>query len=343
MALKDVIGHQAAIARIRSALFGDRPGHAYVFVGPEGVGKYLAAVGVANMLLCTAPTDSGRDACGQCKACRQIEHDNHPDLHVVEAREDKRFITLEQIHDLREQYSLRPHGDMRIAVLRDADRMTTEAANSLLKTLEEPPPWGMLILTASRPTGMPETILSRCQALRFGPLSRDDAVRVLREKLGWELSAAQFAAAFADGSIGQAIELQEIGGAELGDFFVDRLQRLTRQDNFELAGETLDRTVDLGKTLEAQRNGLRLILRVILRYYRDVLGVRLGLSEARVFNVSRIDAIRDLAERIPQPVLEDAIEATLDAWEKINRNANLRLLLENYFFVLGDLTQRAAG
>ena len=327
--------------QIRSALLGERPGHAYLFAGPDGVGKYLAAAQVAALLLCEAPADGGQDACGQCTSCRQTERDSHPDLHIVEAEEGKRFIALEQIHGLREQYSLRPHGDKRIAILRDADRMTMEAANSLLKTLEEPPPWGLLILTTSRPTGLPETIFSRCQTLRFGPLSREDATRALQERLGWEPRAAQFAAALSDGSIGQALELHKLGGAELGDFLADRLQRITRQNNFELAAETLERTSDLGKTLESQRNGLRLVLRVILRHYRDVLGVKLGLPEERVFNVSRMDALRAMAERLPQPIVEDAIEATLDAWGKVNRNVNLTLLLENYFFVLGDLMQRA--
>lgn len=342
MPLKDIIGHEPALLAIRTALSGARPGQAFLFAGPDGVGKFLAAFEVARLMLCENPADGGADACGACRACRQAEHGNHLDLHIVQADEGKRFIALQQVQDLCGQYALRPHGERRIAVVRDADRMTGEAANALLKTLEEPPPWGMLILTASRPSGLPETILSRCQMLRFAPLSREDAGRILRERLGWEAQDAEFAAAFCDGALGLAVQLREAGGAELRDFLADRLGRLTSQDNFEMASEALARTADLGRTLEAQRQGLRLVLRLILRYYRDILAVQHGLPEARLFNASRIAELREQAGRLPAPAVEGAIECTAAAWEQLNRNANLNLLLENYFFSLGGLTEAAA-
>ena len=343
MPFKDIIGHDQTLLSIRTALFGGRPGHAFLFAGPDGVGKYLAAVEVARLLLCEKPAEGGRDSCGACRACRQAGHDNHPDLHLVEAEEGKRFIALKQTQELCKQYALRPHGSRRIAVMRDADRMTDEAANSLLKTLEEPPAWGMLVLTASRPSSLPETILSRCQTLRFAPLARKDAARVLHERLGWDAADADFAAAFSDGALGLAVQMREIGGTELRDFLADRLGRLTRQDNFAMAAEALARTADLGRTLEAQRQGLRLVFRMIARHFRDVLAVQIGIPEERLFNASRIADLREHAGRMPQPLVEAAVEATLSAWAKLNRNANLQLLLENYFFELGGLTEGSAG
>ena len=334
MGLRDVVGHAGPAAGVRVALLGSRPAHAYLFVGPDGVGKALFALEAARLLLCEQPIDE--DACGRCRSCRQVSSGTHPDFHFVEAVEGKRFISIEQIQSLCGHYAVRPHGERRIAVLRDADRMTQEAANALLKTLEEPPAWGMLILTTSRPGGLPETILSRCQTLRFGPLSREDVAAILRRQDGWDASAVDFAAAFSDGSVGRAADLRRIGGAELRDALYDRLGRLGIDDNFELTAFVLERVADLGRTLEPKREGLRTILRLILRRYRDILALRLGLPEERLFNADRAPELRDEAARLAEPGLEGAIAATLEACEGLNRNANLNLLLQQYFF---DLAQ----
>ena len=332
--LRDVVGHAGPAARIRVALLGSRPAHAYLFVGPDGVGKGLFALETARLLLCESPVDE--DACGVCRACRQVTRGSHPDLHLVEAPEGKRFISLEQIHGLCERYGIRPHGERRIAVLRDADSMTPEAANALLKTLEEPPSWGLLILTTSRPGGLPETVLSRCQTLRFGPLSRDEVAEILRGQEGWDASAIAFAAAFSDGSVGRAAELRRIGGVELRDALHDRLGALRMSDNFDLTEFALERVNDLGRSLEQKRGGLRTIFGLILRRYRDILALRLGVSDDRLFNADRASELRDEAARLTEPGLEAAIETTLQACDHLNRNANLNLLLQQYFFNLAE-------
>lgn len=335
MGLDRIVGHRTAALSIRAALRGDRPAHAYLFAGPDGVGKFLFALQVAKMLLCRG--DQGDDACDVCRSCRQADSDSHPDLHRVQAADGKRFISIEQIQVLRRRFALRPHGERLVAIVRDADRMTPPAANALLKTLEEPPAWATLLLTASRPSALPETILSRCQTLRFGPLSCEEVERILEAEFDWPPEATRFAASFSDGSVGQAAEIHGLGGLELRNALMDRLGRLTTQDNFDLSEFALERAAEVGGVLEDKRAALRRMLQIILRYYRDALGHKLGVPPDKSFNADRLDDIRAAANALSEDAIEAAIELTLRACEDLNRNAKLDLLLDQYFFDLATV------
>jgi DNA polymerase-3 subunit delta' len=339
VALSDVLGHQSQARLISVSLLGDRPAHACLFAGPDGVGKFFFALQTAKLLLCGKA--KGKDACDFCKSCRQADHDNHPDLRRVEAAEKKRFISLEQVQELCGQYALRPHGERRIAIVRDADRMTTEAANALLKTLEEPPAWGLLILTTSRPHALPDTILSRCQMLRFGPLPRADVVRVLSAAGDQPPEAVEFAANLADGSPGRALDLLECGAAELRDRLLERLRGYDSQQNFELATEALGADDQLSRRpLEEVRRTVRLALQLMLRYFRDVWSVQVGASDGRLFHADRAADIRAAAERLTPRATERAMDLLLRTWRQLDLNANPRLLLETAFFELGSVVGR---
>jgi len=338
VSLSNVRGHAMQADQIRAALFGDRPGSSYLFAGIDGIGKAHFARLVGKMLLCPEAED---DSCDQCKSCLQVEHDNHPDFHLVQAEEGKRFIKLEQIQELCAKYAMRPYGDRRIAVIRDADSMTQEAANALLKTLEEPPPWGLLILTTARSNALPETILSRCQTLRFGPLASEDISAILSERSEWPPEAVRFATAMADGSVGYAVELLENGGLELRDDLVGRLRKLRSQDNFEMTRWILDSAGGRGGNLESRREGLRLVLQLALRYYRDVWLRRFGAAPAALFHAERITDVEADAERLESHRVEKALELILEAWSQVNRNVNLNILLESVLFRLGLLVQEA--
>jgi len=333
LSLKRITGHAAALAGLKAALLGIRPGHAYLFVGPDGVGKYPTACEAAKMLVCERPQG---DACEACRSCHLATRSAHPDIHLVQPAEGKRFISLEQIQELCGQYALRPHGPRRVAVIRDADRMTEEAANALLKTLEEPPDWGTLFLTSSRPSALPETILSRCQTLRFGPLSREDVMAILGKQGSVSPEDARFAAAVADGSAGQAAQFLSQGGTELRQAVLERLARLTAQDNFDMAAFARDHAAEAGAGLEDRRAALRRLFQIILRYYRDLMALQAGLPATALVNASSAPLLTQQASRLTPWAVEKAIEITLEAWERLNRNANVNLLLERYFYELGE-------
>ncbi|MBM4321139.1 MAG: DNA polymerase III subunit delta', partial [Deltaproteobacteria bacterium] len=173
----DIQGQDAAVAKLRRALREGRVPHAYLFCGPIGVGKERTALVLAQALQCRKLPDDG---CGRCEPCRKVAGARHPDVAVVRVPEGRSRVLIEQMRELQQCLAFRPYeGRNRVIVFPDAEVMTEEAANSLLKTLEEPPEQTHFVLTSSQPQNLLDTIRSRCQQVRFAPLSRAEVGRRL--------------------------------------------------------------------------------------------------------------------------------------------------------------------
>lgn len=157
--------HRQVWQRVLSAHSANRLGHAYLIQGPEGVGKGRLAEALMGALICDAP-DSATGACGRCRSCRWFQADSHPDVLRLRPPDGKTQIPVDQIRMLGEELALSPHhGPRRTVAIVPADAMNVYAANSLLKTLEEPPAGCVLFLVTARPGDLPATIRSRCQKL----------------------------------------------------------------------------------------------------------------------------------------------------------------------------------
>lgn len=158
---------QAQWAQLMQRHKDDRLAHALLLTGADGIGKHHFAVALAKSLLCEQ-VDAQDTACGRCKSCRLFESENHPDYSAIMPAEQGGAIRIDQIRELIEYLGLHSHfSGKRIVLLAPAERMNTAAANSLLKTLEEPQPNTLLLLVTARPTQLPATIRSRCQVIRF--------------------------------------------------------------------------------------------------------------------------------------------------------------------------------
>ena len=165
-----IIGHDWAVDLLRRSLEAGRMAHAYLMSGPSQVGKTTLALALAKALNCTYADPP----CGHCPSCLQIEHGTHPDVQLIVGDGARESIKIEQIRVLQREAVLSPYeGGYRVFVLRRIDRASVEAANSLLKTLEEPPPHVVLVLTALDPEALPATIVSRCQRLDLRPAACD--------------------------------------------------------------------------------------------------------------------------------------------------------------------------
>jgi DNA polymerase-3 subunit delta' len=188
---------------LTTALLSGQIGQAYLFHGPRGVGKMAAARAFAADLLCGAPRD-GR-SCGACASCRAAAGARHPDL--VIASPDGMTLKIDQIRELLRRVTLRPvAGERRVFLLEDADRLTLEAANALLKSLEEPPPGTTFILVTTNRDALPATIISRCAQIPFRPLGIEAVSSLLREEEGLSPSEALFLARLSGGCPGRARE-----------------------------------------------------------------------------------------------------------------------------------------
>ncbi|MHC4470372.1 MAG: DNA polymerase III subunit [Planctomycetota bacterium] len=201
MSFDAIRGQDPAIRLLGGALTSGRVASGYLFFGPEGVGKHLTAMAFARAVLCG---ESGGDACGSCPSCVRTAAGTHPGLIRIERQEGKTKIAIGQIQDLTEQLSLRPiEGASVVAILDDVEATSLEGLNALLKTLEEPPPGATLVLVTSTPEALPETIRSRCQGVRFRPLSRELIASALAEE---DLSEQEreLVCVLAGGSLGRA-------------------------------------------------------------------------------------------------------------------------------------------
>lgn len=343
MAWQGIEGHDAVAAMFAAAEAHGRIAGSYLFIGPPGVGKGAFARALAKSLACPAP-QPGLVACGRCASCVQAAAGSHPDIDIVAKPEDRATIPLEAFigdaeHRMREglcwRILLKPAlGGRKVAIVLDADHLTDEAANCLLKTLEEPPAGAVIILVGTGLERQLPTIRSRCQVVRFGPLVPDTVRRLIAAELarrGDETAAATIAAAAAasGGSLDRARLLldPEVGG------FRGRLLELL--GNRPLRGVELARELNAiveaaGKEAPPRRARLAALLDAAVEFHRAAL--RASAGGERPTDPALDRAVAAWAADTDQATA--GLEATLEALDAIDRNAHLPTLVDAWTAVL---------
>lgn len=233
-----IIGHEKIVNRLRHSLAIGRPGHAWLFHGPAGVGKRTTAMALVQSLFCPQPVASGEGVagCGECISCRKCLTGNHPDLQCLELLEKKVRISVDQVRELTRFIAFTPlESTWKAAIIDDAAQMNDAAANALLKTLEEPPAGSMLILITNHPGGLLRTLWSRCQKERFLPLADEQILTILaRIAQDVTLEERHEAVRLASGSVGDALRLCAKGALELRRQFFRDLDALPTGSLLEL-------------------------------------------------------------------------------------------------------------
>ncbi|MCI0527055.1 MAG: DNA polymerase III subunit delta', partial [Nitrospira sp.] len=204
MSFQNVIGHERPIQILKTALQRKSLAHAYLFCGEEGIGKRLVSKALAQAVNCENPLEG--NSCGQCSSCQHIEAETHPDF--ISIGPDGTMIKINQIRSFQGQIQLKPmSGLYRFVILDQAESMNDEAANALLKSLEEPPDQTIMILITSQPHALLPTVVSRCQRIRFNPLTEQQIIGLLRQKHPEDSSRLERVAALAMGRMGMALEM----------------------------------------------------------------------------------------------------------------------------------------
>ncbi len=310
-----VCGHEHASSRLLAHARAGRPAQAYLMVGPPAIGKRLLARLTAQALLCTAEP-AVRRPCGECRACRLVRQDGHPDCHwILEP------LRVDAVRDLRSLLSLAPaEAAWRLAILADLDQATTAALNALLKTLEEPPPHAVLLLTAADLDAVLPTVRSRCHIIRLRPLARALVVRCLVEGWGADAEQAELLARLSGGRLGWAVTA-----------LTDRSVLERREAWLGAMDRALDAGVDgrlqLAAELVREDGALTEGLRTWVSLWRDVLLVQHGL-EAVVVNRDRLARVRELAGRFPVPQAIASLRNLEDILQRLAGNAQPQLALE---------------
>jgi DNA polymerase-3 subunit delta' len=205
MSFDQILGQESALTILRNALRNGRLAHAYLFLGPEGVGKRLTALTLAKAMNCKSPPEPA-DSCERCPSCVKVNSSNHADVILLEPEGE--VIKIDQVRDMQKRLRYHPlEGGRRACLIDAADRLNDAASNALLKTLEEPPDETHLILISSRPHLLLPTILSRCQWVKFKSISSAHIVQILQKVHSLEGDKAGFYASLAGGSVGQALAL----------------------------------------------------------------------------------------------------------------------------------------
>jgi len=336
MSFHTLLGQDEAKAFVRAALEADRVGHAYLFVGPDGVGKTRLALDLCKALLCRGGQER---PCNTCRDCRMAEHGRHPDLLLVQAQENRRQISIDQIRELIGFLSLRPmQSARRTAIVREADRMNDEASNCFLKTLEEPPGSALLVLTTSRPEVLLPTVRSRCQEVRFGPLSPEQVCDILGSRPEFGEEEARLAAHLSAGSAGRALRLLESGSLERYRGLLEGVLSLPERSYLALADEVLSGAAAGPGKREAEREELRVMLGLLSCAYRDMLLLRIGAQDrVPLYHQPVPQRMAGLARRLSVGRLMAIQEALLEARRQVDANAAVGLVMDNLFAHLADL------
>lgn len=281
MVWDDFRGHREQIEMFRRAVDRGRTAHAFLLIGPAGIGKRLFARNIAQCLFCTRTANADLDACGTCPACQQVQAETHPDLLQIGCPEGKSELPIELLvgtpdrrgreglcHDL----SLRPmSADRKVAILDDADLMNEASANALLKTLEEPPAGSILFLITPAVEPILPTIRSRCQPIRFHPLAESDVADLLVAH-GDETDpqAATIIARMSEGSLAVAAQLLDEGVRGLRSR-LEEVLRGTGTDAMAAAKSVTEAVEELAKDLPTQRRHAGWLIRFAVQFYTSQL------------------------------------------------------------------------
>jgi len=327
----DLVGHARPREALLRALRAGQVAHAYLFSGIGGIGKERAAWSLAAALNCDAPAADG-DACGACEPCRKIALRLHPDVTLIEP--DGANIKIEQVREVERAGQFRPHeGRARVTIFRTAERLWPNAANALLKTLEEPGEGSHFVLIVETVRAMLPTIVSRCQAVKFAPLSRAEVAQVVRAAApALSEAEAETAAALGQGSAQAALDAIDPEASAARRETIEMVEQAAGakllQPAFEVAEAFKNAGGDVGKREAVARR-----LEALLTWYRDVLVTQTGGAAGVQPTNSDLGAL--LAARAHTLGAGGALaaaDAVAVAVDMVRRGGNIQLAVERMLF-----------
>lgn len=312
MSFRDIKGQDSAVLFLKRSGDGDKAAHAYIFAGPAGVGKKLAALNFAKALNCLA--DSGEKPCDACISCRKIDASNHPDVFLLKPEKEGSHLGIDKVREVIKNIGLKPYeGKEKAYIIDDAASLTQEAQNALLKTLEEPPSDSVIIFIAESSGDLFPTIESRSQVVKFFPLKAGDIREILKTVHKLSLDRAEVLSRIANGSPALALKLNEekffekragvLKGLVDGSFFDSDFDGLTKSDTL-------------------------VFLDTMLTWYRDILVAKAAdKPESLVVNVDKLDIIEEEAKRFDFGFLDNIIKQIILTGSFLEQNVNPKLAL----------------
>jgi len=331
-----VVGHRRVLDLLARDVGEHRAAQSYLLVGPQGVGKHMVGLWLAQTLNCM--DDGDARPCGACRSCRKIAQGKHPDVTLVEIEEGKTTISIEQVRNCIQDLHLGPfEGNYKIYVFTRAERMDPRAADAMLKLLEEPPGQAILILLTTGVSFLPPTVVSRCRTVRLGLLSKEEVEEFLRGNEEVDPQRIPILVTLAEGRPGRALELnQEDGAWKVRTLTIEALLGLPTMNHADALN-----LADSWSRVKAAKRGLaeyrNLIWEVMLHWFRDLALARLAGEKASLYTIDHSAVIFEQAESFSDWQLETAVRVILEAKKQAEQNVNWKLLLQGLFMRLADL------
>ncbi|RCW50715.1 MULTISPECIES: DNA polymerase III subunit delta' [unclassified Halanaerobium] len=329
MSFSSVSGQDKAVEILKDEIKNGRISHAYLFSGQGGLGKKKLALEFAKAVFCS---NKKLDSCDSCISCRKVDHSNHPDLKTIVKAEDKSAISIDQIRELKKEITYKPYeSDRKIYIIEDADLMTKEAANSLLKTLEEPPEFATIILLVEDEGKLLPTIVSRCQKVKLTDVSAELIKDILLKK-DLPQDKAEILSYLAEGSPGRAVKF-----AENESFFEKRKSIY----NF-IAAIDKKTTVEIFSAADQFNkliNNDFPFFYLLSNWYRDIIMFKQNYEQG-VKNIDYLDLIKKSTDKYTEKNIMDKLEYIELAKKYIDSNVRKDLALEVLLFKLRQLEQK---
>lgn len=327
MSFKDIKGQDKPINILKGYIERSVLQGGYLFTGPQGVGKKMAAKTLAKALNCL---NDDLDACDNCASCLKIDKNEHPDVYMIDCdtpilissghnqdeKADSAAIRIDHIRQLQKNISLKPYeGRKKVFIIDEAHNLTSAASNAFLKILEEPTKDSLIILISHKPFLLFKTIISRCKVLKFSALVREELERLFKKDYGLDNDTAHFLAYFSEGRPGRALALKD----------TDLLrEKNTVIDNFALA-----RRLKLDNIDTKKREDVRGYLNILATWFRDIYLIKAGLPHQEIINYDRKDELLKQVNRFSFLDLDGILNSISDSIFYLERNINTKLLLHN--------------
>ncbi len=341
MIFANIYAQDMAVRALKSCIKKNQVAHAYLFTGPSGTGKSSTALAFASALNCTNPTPEG-DACGSCLSCSRIASGEDADVRVV--RPEGNQTTIEQMRDMIKELGYAPFsGKYKVFIIEQADTLNSSSENSILKVLEEPPAYAVLILLSCNQSSLLPTIRSRCRTVRFRQASDEELEEALRSRFNLPEDDLRIVAACSEGAVGYAFDMASDSG-----FMEDRQVIFQAVKDWYEGPPVLGlQTAELLRSIASERKSakgspevrtlagnLLEILDSILSWYEDILRLKVSGESARVTNLDYLDDLIPMSGRYSTAKLCASVRAIMETRRYVQGNITPQLALENMFIAI---------
>jgi len=324
MSFKDIVGQERVIKILTKSLKENKVSSSYIFVGSEGTGKKLAAIEFSKAVNCLNLSKDS-EACEDCQSCTEISKQSSPDLKIIEPI--KSSIKIEQIREMRKEIGLKPFKNKKkIYIIDKAEKMTLEASNCLLKTIEEPPYYAIIILICSKIDPILPTIVSRCQIVNFGLITSLKIKELLLNKINnLEKGKAEIISKLAQGSIGKAFKLSTDK-----EYFIRREEVINYLSAIS-PGKYSDDIFAKVEKIVSEIDRIEEILEMVKLWYRDTLIIKNTGDQKYIANCDKLEILEEKSQIYSQEILIDILDYLEKVEEYLMKNVNKRLILERLY------------